>query len=600
MQIRLAAPAAGIRADRLARTISGPVVPWDVYAAVSTGQVVAFAPGSVILGERSKLVLDHDPAQPVAVFVNATDTGEWLEATFRVPPGPAGDQVLADAQEGLRDGFSVGVDVIGSEDRPEGTYVTVARGRHVALLSEPAFDAARVASVTAAAPEPPAPTEGEPAVSDVPTPIAVTFAGPLAVTTIATDDLPGGGGDDSDLATPAAGAVIPTVAGARAPVPLAASAARVTDPYPYSVPQHLGGPSFVMDAYKSTEDPGSVEADRWRRSLVMLSDPAVIRAGMARFSNALPPNIAAATGTTVTDPGLVPDRWLPERYVPLRGAKAPLYTALSKYPTADFTTLQVPRTVAETGLSGRPTDEVTPITPGDITTDNDSITIDEVEGAYMFSRKLLLGSNPQIDAIALAALDRAWLADVETRAVAYFQGANVSTAVGATYADGAEYVATLRGQMAAMAASTLYQATAIIPASKEYIAVAEADDSTGRPLLPYGPQMNAPGVSGEGYATVSVQGVPAYPGPYMPANKTFLLDQSLDAAVCFATPVMNFRLEWTSDPTGGNVKVLKLVKYSGVGFWSQYIGGVVLMTNSTPIAAEAGTGSADSGTSRKR
>ena len=46
----------------------------------------------------------------------------------------------------------------------------------------------------------------------------------------------------------------------------------------------------------------------------------------------------------------------------------------------------------------------------------------------------------------------------------------------------------------------------------------------------------------------------------------------------FATPVMNFRLEWTTDATtGGNVKVLKLVKYSGVGFWSQYIGGVVLI-----------------------
>jgi hypothetical protein len=574
-----------------------------VFAAVSTGQIVAFAPGSVILGERSKLVLDHDPAQPVAVFVSANDTGTELEATFRVPPGPAGDQILADAQEGLRDGFSVGVDVITSEDRAEGTYVTAARGRHVALLSEPAFDAARVASVIAAAPVPPAaPTEGEPAVSDVPTPITVSFSGPLAVATLATDDLPGGGGDDEVTpATPAAGAVIPTVAGARAPVPLAASAARVTDPYPYSVPQWMGGPSFVMDAYKSMEDPGSIEADRWRRSLVALSDPAVLRAGVARFANAMPPTIQAATGTTTTEPALVPDRWLPERYVPLRGAKAPLYTALAKYPTPDFTTLQVPRTATETGLSGRPVDEVTPITPGDITTDSDTISIDEVEGAYLFSRKLLLGSNPQIDRIALDALDRAWLADVEGRAVTYFQGANVSTAVGATYADGPGYIAALRGQLARMAASTLYMGTAIVPAAKEYIALAEADDGSGRPLLPYGPQINAPGTSSAGYGTVSVQGVPAFPGPYMPADKTFVLDQSLDAAVCFATPVMNFRLEWTTDTTtGGNVKVLKLVKYSGVGFWSQYVGGVVLMTNSSPIADETGDPASSSGSGRKR
>ena len=52
---------------------------------------------------------------------------------------------------------------------------------------------------------------------------------------------------------------------------------------------------------------------------------------------------------------------------------------------------------------------------------------------------------------------------------------------------------------------------------------------------------------------------------------------------------MNFRLEWTTDvATGGNVKVLKLVKYSGVGFWAQYPGGIVLMTNGTPLALEAG------------
>jgi hypothetical protein len=238
-----------------------------------------------------------------------------------------------------------------------------------------------------------------------------------------------------------------------------------------------------------------------------------------------------------------------------------------------------------------PPDEVTPIAPGTITTTNDTVTINEVEGAYTFSRKLLMGSNPQIDRIALDAMDRAWLAEVETEAVSYFVGgANVHTAVPGNYADGAGYIAALRGQMAAMAAATLYQATVVLPPAKEYIAAAESDDTTGRALLPYGPQINSAGESSAGYASVSVQGVPLMPGPYMPPNETLLLDQSLDAAVIWATPVMNFRLEWTSDATGGNVKVLKLVKYSGVGFWSQYPGGVVLMTNGTPLATEAGAG----------
>ena len=328
--------------------------------------------------------------------------------------------------------------------------------------------------------------------------------------------------------------------------------------------------------------------------MAMGRDPAYLRAGLARFGRTMATapgaDIAAATGTTVTEPALSPVKWLPGRYVSLRGAKAPLYTALTKFGVPDFSTLEVPRTASETGLSGIAADEVTPVTPGTITVTNDTVNIEEIEGAYLFSRKLLMSSNPQIDRIALDALDRAWLANVETEAVKYFvQGANVHTAVAGAYSDGPGYIKALRGQFAALAAATLYQATDVIPASKEYVAAAEADDTTGRGLLPYGPQVNASGESSAGYSSVSVQGTPLWPGPYMPANETLILDQSVNAAVCFATPVMNFRLEWTTDvATGGNVKVLKLVKYSGVGFWAQYPGGIVLMTNGTPLALEAG------------
>ena len=122
-----AAPPARLAADRARRTISGMVVPWGTYARVSTGQTVAFARGSLTLGERSKLVLDHDPAQPVAVYVSSTDTDAGLEATWRVPAGDRGDQILAEAGD-LRDGLSVAADVIGSDDRDEGTWVTAARG----------------------------------------------------------------------------------------------------------------------------------------------------------------------------------------------------------------------------------------------------------------------------------------------------------------------------------------------------------------------------------------------------------------------------------------------------------------------------------------
>ena len=190
-----------------------------------------------------------------------------------------------------------------------------------------------------------------------------------------------------------------------------------------------------------------------------------------------------------------------------------------------------------------------------------------------------MGSNPQIDRIALDAMERAWLAQIETEAVAYFVGgANVHTAVTAAYTDGPTYITALQAQFAAMAAGTLYDPTVVIPATKEYVAASTAHDTTGRALLPYGPSMNSSGETSSGYSSAAVQGVPLMPGPYMTAKNTLILDQSRPCAVAFVTPVQDFRLEWTTDATtGGNVKLLKLVKYSGVGFWSQYPGGVVLL-----------------------
>jgi hypothetical protein len=562
--ITTAAPAAPVRADSARRTISGLVVPWGTFARVSTGQNVAFQRGSLALSDRAKLVLDHDPAKPVAVYVSSSDTEAGLEATFRVPAGPSGDAILAEASEGLRDGLSVSADVQASDDQAGGMWVTAAKGRHVALLSEPAFDAARVSAVTASA------TEGNP--------MSLTVSEPPAA-------------PPAEPAPPADPPATVTAAGVAAAATPTAAPARTRDAYPYALAHHLGGPSFVRDAYAAWENPGSVEAERWRKAQAMASEPALVRAAAVHLAGGRS-DLEAAVGTSVTDPALTPPRWLPDRFVPLRAAKAPLYSVLAKYGTPDFNTLELPRTVTETGLSGLPADEVTPVAPGDIATTNDTVSIVEVEGSYQFSRRLLMGSNPAIDRIALDAMERAWLNDVETRAVAFFTAAGNSTAWSSTYADGLGFIGALRGLFAAMAAGTLYTSTDAIPATKEYSAAAVANDTTGRGLLPYGNSVNSAGSSSEAFAALEVQGVSLWPGPYMPANKTLVLDQSIASAVVFATPVMNFRFEstTTSGSTTENVKVLQLTKYSGVGFWSQYKGGIHVITNTTPLPLEDGNG----------
>ena len=589
--VELVARGAGVQADVARRTIAGVVAPWNVYANVSTGQRIAFAPGSLTMGDRVKLVLDHDPTQPVGVLASAHTSEAGQSASFKIPGGPRGDAALLEASEGLRDGLSVGADIVDATESDQGLYVTAARVRHVALLSEPAYDDARVTTVAAAAP-PPSPERAlmttlehtDTSQSDTRSGGATVPGSPAGTAVVAA-----GGGSTATAAPtpPPATTAVPnetltvTAAGHAASVPQVHVG---REPYPYARPHHLGGPSFVRDAFAAMEDGGSDGAQRWRRAQAMAVEAAP---SALVLLDAPPPNLAAATGTTVTDPGLVPPHWMPERFVPIVGAKAPLYTSLTKYGTPDFNTIMVPRTTAETGLSTKPADEVTEPVSGTITTASDTIVIEEVEGAYDFSRKLLMGSNPQIDRIASDAMDRAWLADVETRATTFFTTPANSTPFASTYSDGLGYVTALRAVFAQMAAATLYDADVVIPASKEYIEAAESNDTTGRPMLPFGPRFNAPGDSGAGYQSLTVQGVPLLPGPYMVANKSLVIDQEVAAAVAWVTPIMNFRLEWTGD---GNVKVLRLVKYSGVGFWAQHVGGVVCMTNSTPLTLAAGAG----------
>jgi len=88
LRVELVGGHVGVAADTARRTISGLVSPWNVYAHVSTGQVVAFAPGSLVMGDHVKLNLDHDPKLTVGVLAGSQATATGQQASFRVPGGP--------------------------------------------------------------------------------------------------------------------------------------------------------------------------------------------------------------------------------------------------------------------------------------------------------------------------------------------------------------------------------------------------------------------------------------------------------------------------------------------------------------------------------
>jgi HK97 family phage prohead protease len=153
--LTFAAAAPCIEANLDKRTIRGLAVPWDEVGMTSAGPV-RFLPGS--LDPSPHLFLrDHDPAQAIGKVSGAEtdDTGAII--TAKVSATSAGDEALVLAEDGVLTGLSVGVRPVEfsyEEDAQHGVVMVVAKGEwsETSLVPFPAFNAARVSDVAAAAP----------------------------------------------------------------------------------------------------------------------------------------------------------------------------------------------------------------------------------------------------------------------------------------------------------------------------------------------------------------------------------------------------------------------------------------------------------------
>lgn len=138
-------------ADAGRRTITGRVVTFGEVGRTSAGRAV-FEPGSISFGdlENVRLVLEHDTERPLGRAVELTEHADGIDGSFRIAASRAGDDALVEAAERLRDGLSVGVDVVDYTTDPDGTIrVTLADLDHVGLVTRPAINSARVDRVAA-------------------------------------------------------------------------------------------------------------------------------------------------------------------------------------------------------------------------------------------------------------------------------------------------------------------------------------------------------------------------------------------------------------------------------------------------------------------
>jgi HK97 family phage prohead protease len=180
---QLIVTASQVSVDVPSRRITGLIAPWDVVGYTSAG-ATRFARGSIAMPtdpRRVKLLIQHGhDLAAVGLGHSFETTPAGVIASFDIPAGPAGDDALALAANGLRDGLSVGV-LIDAHTR-DGDVINVSSARvyEVSLVTIPAFDDARVLDVAAQRERPttmPDNEPTEPAASATPAAAPIVTAG---------------------------------------------------------------------------------------------------------------------------------------------------------------------------------------------------------------------------------------------------------------------------------------------------------------------------------------------------------------------------------------------------------------------------------------
>jgi HK97 family phage prohead protease/HK97 family phage major capsid protein len=140
-----------IAANSSKRELTGVIVPFGQVGHTNMGDVV-FQQGSLKIGEGIKLFTEHDMTRPIGKLSRYEEDDKGIVGTFKIARTNAGDDALAEAQEGLRTGFSVGAMIDDYVTKGEQIIVNEATLKEVSHVTFPAFgEYAQITEVAASA-----------------------------------------------------------------------------------------------------------------------------------------------------------------------------------------------------------------------------------------------------------------------------------------------------------------------------------------------------------------------------------------------------------------------------------------------------------------
>ncbi|UUW92675.1 HK97 family phage prohead protease [Pimelobacter simplex] len=551
--------------DTNKRTISGLVVPFGPAGETSGGRL-RFKAGSLTFSDprRVKLLREHDQRDVLGYATELVERedgsqGPGLYATFHVPEGDDGDRALAEAANGLRDAFSVGVQLNDAtlqrlrRTQPGGTVDAAGALREVSQVSVPAFDDARVAAAAGAdlvvsSWSPSTPTDPSAAgagtttasaggsmkfteakrrrmsqllakgsalanaeqtelgqLTQLATAAGITITGATITGDVEVDDAGDGESGDGDAGASASGsAQAGAQLGGPAVVPAVAGAAVVVaEPSTYTFSGD--GPSLIRDLYAGSMQRDADAAQRVEQFNAQLADenPATVAALMTA---------ASTRGDVDGVGGDLPPSWgaqptnRPDLMKAMVDVRRPFASRLNRIPITNAQPFAIPKVGEFDGVGDHT--EGTPHRPaGTFSLSGDVVQPVAVSGAWEASRELLDAGNPALDRVAIRAMARDYARKSEGKLITLFN------AFAATEANNVYDVATTLKVRAALLnfVNDDEEPADLLAVSKGLLVTLGLDvDDVNRPQLPFVAPSNTTGTLKPGGTGFSIDGVEAF------------------------------------------------------------------------------------------
>lgn len=530
------------RVDPVKRTVTGLLVPFG--EAAKTDSRWRFSDNSISFDaaniNRIKLDVDHEDGTElgVALKIEVLPVGLW--GTFRIARTPRGDEILALAEDGIYDGFSVEVAIPKDGWEVSGDYQLIKNSKlhKVAITSQPAFHDARVTTVVAS----------QERIDMTDKPVDAPAVDGVAIAAAVTEGLSATFKDFTEAIKALAVPQESTREVVKASEGLTATTSVGREESVYLM--NGNGHSLVRDAWKSRTEQDHEATARLRKFQMQTEDNAK-RAMRAQF--------AVTTGNANE---VIPPGYRPDLYVTQLMQDRPLVSSVSRGTLSDATPFNIPKYVSSSGASAL---HVEGVNPSDASLDLGIITVvpSAISGKFSLTREIVDSANPAIDAIATAAMREAY--SQQTEGIVYTE-LNGTNGVGGTITSGrvpsGAQATTSSGQGDELLAATR-SAMAVYPfvrfgrANRAHISqeatteFATAVDGNQRPLLPYVGAQNSVGTGDSLTGGYNVDGLTFAPTWSMTGNAAgdadVLFFNSADVWA-WESPTLMFRFEERNGP----------------------------------------------------